>query len=77
MHLKGMKAVVCGAGGFIGGHLVNSLQSNGVNVIRDGGQLCCNAELGCATMVAIKLAVESYRQRKTLSWDAKAEKVVG
>ena len=34
MHLKGMKAVVCGAGGFIGGHLVNSLQSNGVNVIR-------------------------------------------
>ncbi len=34
MQLKGMKAVVCGAGGFIGGHLVRSLQSNGVTVIR-------------------------------------------
>jgi hypothetical protein len=26
-----------------------------------------------ATMVAIKLAVESYRQKKTMLWDAKAE----
>jgi GDP-D-mannose 3', 5'-epimerase len=34
MQLKGKKAVVCGAGGFIGGHLIDSLQSNGVNVIR-------------------------------------------
>jgi nucleoside-diphosphate-sugar epimerase len=34
MQLKGHKAVVCGAGGFIGGHLVRSLQANGVNVIR-------------------------------------------
>jgi GDP-D-mannose 3', 5'-epimerase len=34
MQLKGKKAVICGAGGFIGGHLIDSLQSNGVNVIR-------------------------------------------
>jgi nucleoside-diphosphate-sugar epimerase len=34
MKLKGEKAVVCGAGGFIGGHLVQSLLSNGVDVIR-------------------------------------------
>ena len=34
MKLKGKKAVVCGAGGFIGGHLVQSLLDNGVNVIR-------------------------------------------
>jgi GDP-D-mannose 3', 5'-epimerase len=34
MKLKGKKAVVCGAGGFIGGHLVQSLLSNGVDVIR-------------------------------------------
>jgi predicted dehydrogenase len=53
------------------------LVGNFLDVIRGGGQLFCNAELGCATMVAIKLAVESYRQRKTLAWDAKAEKVVG
>jgi GDP-D-mannose 3', 5'-epimerase len=34
MILKGEKAVVCGAGGFIGGHLVKSLLENGVDVIR-------------------------------------------
>jgi GDP-D-mannose 3', 5'-epimerase len=34
MKLKGQKAVICGAGGFIGGHLVQSLLSNGVDVIR-------------------------------------------
>jgi len=34
MKLKGEKAVVCGAGGFIGGHLVQSLLANGVDVIR-------------------------------------------
>jgi GDP-D-mannose 3',5'-epimerase len=34
MKLKGEKAVVCGAGGFIGGHLVQSLIANGVDVVR-------------------------------------------
>src|SRR6201989_2249321 len=34
MNLKGEKAVVCGAGGFIGGHLVQSLLANGADVIR-------------------------------------------
>src|SRR6202042_2388999 len=34
MKLQGEKAVVCGAGGFIGGHLVQSLLENGVDVIR-------------------------------------------
>ena len=34
MDLKGKSAVVCGGGGFIGGHLVKSLLANGVNVIR-------------------------------------------
>jgi predicted dehydrogenase len=49
---------------------------NFVDVIRNGGTLHCNADLGAATMVAIKLAVESYRQRKTMIWDPKKEKVV-
>lgn len=34
MSLKGEKAVVCGAGGFIGGHLVKHLIANGVEVMR-------------------------------------------
>ncbi len=34
MNLKGKAAVVCGGGGFIGGHLVKNLLANGVNVIR-------------------------------------------
>jgi GDP-D-mannose 3',5'-epimerase len=34
MKLKGKKAVVCGAGGFIAGHLVQSLLNDGVDVIR-------------------------------------------
>ncbi len=34
MNLKGETAVVCGAGGFIGGHLVKSLMANGVKVVR-------------------------------------------
>jgi predicted dehydrogenase len=52
------------------------LVGNFLDVIRGNGKLCCNAELGAATMVAIKLAVESYRQKKTMLWDAKAERVI-
>lgn len=49
---------------------------NFVDVVRGKGTLHCNVELGAATMVAIKMGVEAYRQRKTLTWDARAEKVV-
>ncbi|HTX42982.1 MAG TPA: NAD-dependent epimerase/dehydratase family protein [Acidobacteriaceae bacterium] len=34
MKLKGEKVAVCGAGGFIGGHLVKYLQANGAEVVR-------------------------------------------
>ena len=34
MKLKGAKVLVCGAGGFIGGHLVKSLITNGAEVVR-------------------------------------------
>ena len=34
MHLSRQKVVVCGGGGFIGGHLVKQLLADGVNVIR-------------------------------------------
>jgi predicted dehydrogenase len=49
---------------------------NFIDVIRGGGPLHCNAELGAATMVAIKLGVEAYRRHRTLTWEAASEKVV-
>jgi predicted dehydrogenase len=52
------------------------LEGNFIDVLRGKDKLACNADLGCATMVAIKLAVESYRQKKTMLWDAEREKVV-
>lgn len=52
------------------------MEGNFIDVIRQGGKLYCNVELGVATMVAIKMAVESYRQNKTLLWDDVKEKVV-
>ena len=36
----------------------------------------CNVELGCSTMVVIKMGVEAYRQSKTLLWDADSERVI-
>ncbi len=38
-------------------------------------QLTCNVNLSCSTMVAIKMAVESYRHKKTMLWDVQHEKV--
>jgi predicted dehydrogenase len=50
---------------------------NFLDVIRGRSkQLHCNVELGAATMVAIKLAIESYRQRRTMLWDPQKEKVI-
>jgi predicted dehydrogenase len=51
------------------------LEGNFIDVLRGKDQLACNVDLGCSTMVAIKMAVESYRQQKTMLWDAKSEKV--
>src|SRR6185295_10984808 len=52
------------------------LEGNFIDVLRGNGVLHCNVDLGASTMVAIKLAVESYRQNKTMLWDAKKEKLV-
>ena len=54
------------------------LVGNFVDVVRGKEEtLYCNVELGAATMVAIKMAVDSYRHNKTLLWDAEKEKVIG
>ena len=52
------------------------MEGNFLDVLRGNAQLNCNAELGAATMVAIKLAVESYRQKKTMLWDVQKERLV-
>lgn len=51
------------------------LKQNLFDCIRHGGTPYCNVDLGTATMVAIKAAVESYRQSKTMLWDAASEKL--
>jgi predicted dehydrogenase len=56
--------------------LRRDMVGNFIDVVRGTGKLHCNIELGTATMVAIKLGVESYRHKKTMKWDAKTEKVV-
>ena len=52
------------------------LEGNWIDAIRGKASVHCNGELGCATMVTIKMAVESYRQRKTMLWDATKERVI-
>jgi len=47
---------------------------NFLDAIREGAPLACNVDLGCATMVAIKMGVEAYRQNKVMEWDGKVEK---
>jgi predicted dehydrogenase len=51
------------------------LEGNWIDAMRGKSAAMCNEDLGCTTMVAIKMAVESYRQRKTMLWDAKNQKV--
>jgi predicted dehydrogenase len=52
------------------------MEGNFIDAIRGKGPVHCNVELGAATMVTIKMAVESYRQQKTMKWDAEHERVV-
>lgn len=52
------------------------LAGNFIDVLRGKATLQCNVELGCSTMIAIKMAVESFRQGKSMKWDAASEKVV-
>jgi hypothetical protein len=53
--------------------------ANFLGVLRgdsESSPLNCNVELGCNTMIAIKLGVESYRQKKTMVWDPTREQLL-
>jgi hypothetical protein len=49
---------------------------NFIDAIRMKTALYCNAELGAATMVAIRMGIDSWRQRKVMTWDPKSERVI-
>ncbi|MEE8130072.1 MAG: hypothetical protein V3T48_07285, partial [Vicinamibacterales bacterium] len=49
---------------------------NFIDSVRGEASPHCNVELGCSTMVAIKMGVEAYRQSRTLLWDADSERVI-
>jgi hypothetical protein len=46
------------------------------NAIRHGADLKCDADFGFYASMACQMAVESFRRRKYLAWDATAEKVI-
>ncbi|MFC1693251.1 Gfo/Idh/MocA family oxidoreductase [Candidatus Latescibacterota bacterium] len=54
----------------------SDMRGNFMDVIRKGGKLFCNVDLGVSTMVAIKMGTESYRQNKTMFWDAENERMI-
>ena len=54
-----------------------SLLVNFLDVIRGKAPAVhCNVELGCATVVAIEMAVASYRENRVMLWDAEKERVI-
>ena len=48
---------------------------NFMDAIRDGARLACDVDLGCSTMVAIKMGVEAYRQNAVMLWDPATERM--
>ena len=44
--------------------------------VRGQGPPACNVDLGCSTMVAIKMAVESYRTGQAMIWDSEKEEII-
>ena len=49
---------------------------NFIDSVRSEATPHCNVELGCSTMVAIKMGVEAYRRSKTLLWDTDSQRVI-
>ena len=48
---------------------------NFLDAIRLGHPLACNVELGCSTMVAIKMAVDAWKDDQVLRWDPTEEQI--
>ncbi len=59
-----------------GGEDITLHHRNLHNAIRNGEALKCDVMLGYYGVVAVRLAVESYRKRNYMAWDARREKAV-
>jgi len=59
-----------------GGEDITLHHRNLQNAIRGGEALKCDVMTGYYGIVAVRLAVESYRRSKCMKWDARREKVV-
>ncbi len=49
---------------------------NFVDCVRSGKETNCPFDLGFRVAIACRMAVESYRQQRTVRWDAAAERIV-
>ena len=58
------------------GGIYNAHRKAFFDAVRGLAEPHCNAELGAATMVGIRMGVESYRSNKPILWDAEKEKVM-
>ncbi len=59
-----------------GGEDITLHHRNLCDAIRNGAALKCDEMLGYYGVVAVRLAVESYRRKKYMAWDARREKGV-
>jgi hypothetical protein len=48
---------------------------NFIDAIREGKEINCPFDLGFRVSIACRMAVESYRQGRTVRWDAAAEEI--
>lgn len=60
-----------------GGEDITLHHRNLQNAIRSGEALKCDVMTGYYGVVAVRLAVESYRRSKCMKWDARREKGIG
>lgn len=57
-------------------HTPQAHMQNFIDAIRLGTEPSCSFELGYRVSIACRMAVESYRQGRTVRWDAKREEIV-
>ena len=49
---------------------------NFLDCVRSGKETNCPFDLGFRVAIACRMAVESFRQQRTVRWDATAERIV-